>query len=86
MALVQQSWQRAKPSKHSGNIFGLKIGCRRPQHWPAHSGSKRINATRTEWNDPKTRVSRCVPTLYWLLNFLFTYWFISEVLPTLHHA
>lgn len=21
--------------------------------------------------------------LYWLLNFLFTYWFISEVLPTL---
>lgn len=22
-------------------------------------------------------------TLYWLLNFLFTYWFISEVLPTL---
>lgn len=22
--------------------------------------------------------------LYWLLNFLFTYWFISDVLPTLH--
>lgn len=21
--------------------------------------------------------------LYWLLNFLFTYWFISDVLPTL---
>jgi hypothetical protein len=22
--------------------------------------------------------------LYWLLNFLLTYWFMSEVLPTLH--
>lgn len=24
--------------------------------------------------------------LYWLLNFLFTYWFISDVLPTLRAA
>ena len=29
------------------------------------------------------RKSAPMVALYWLLNFLFTYWFISEVLPTL---
>lgn len=29
------------------------------------------------------RKSAPIVALYWLLNFLFTYWFISEVLPTL---
>lgn len=29
------------------------------------------------------RKSAPIVALYWLLNFLFTYWFISEVFPTL---
>lgn len=29
------------------------------------------------------RKSAPIVALYWLLNFLFTYWFINEVLPTL---
>jgi hypothetical protein len=30
------------------------------------------------------RKSAPMVALYWLLNFFSTYWFISEVLPTLH--
>lgn len=30
------------------------------------------------------RKSAPIVALYWLLNFLFTYWFIREVFPTLH--
>ena len=29
------------------------------------------------------RKSAPIVALYWLLNFLLTYWFINEVLPTL---
>lgn len=29
------------------------------------------------------RKSAPIVALYWLLNFLFTYWFMSDVLPTL---
>lgn len=29
------------------------------------------------------RKSAPIVALYWLLNFLFTYWFIREVFPTL---
>lgn len=32
------------------------------------------------------RKSAPMVALYWLLNFLFTYWFISDVLPTLRAA
>ena len=31
------------------------------------------------------RKSAPMVALYWLLNFLFTYWFINEVFPTLKH-
>ena len=32
------------------------------------------------------RKSAPIVALYWLENFLFTYWFISDVLPTLRHT
>lgn len=30
------------------------------------------------------RKSAPIVALYWLLNFLFTYWFMSDVFPTLY--